>query len=305
MLVKWQKRREAPGSNSSHYFQESPFLIQDVIFYHCGEQHRSQDINHCTAGDHFLIHVVYHGKGYLKLSGESEEVIPVKAGDVFLITPDCHASYHGDVCDPWSYGWIGIQGKAVEGVLALAGFDHIHSVLNFDDSIIQSLRETLRKLIGHHQEGKANPMEQLSLTCHFLGQLLEGEQGLPLADKPASRSQYYLEAAQQYIHDHYGRKFSLEELAGSVGVSRKHLSTLFKEKYGQTLKSYLTTYRVRRACELLRQQPPKPIETVALDVGYDDIQGFSKIFSKYMFVSPSQYREKTRTVEYVCSGLLR
>ncbi|WP_424766501.1 helix-turn-helix transcriptional regulator [Paenibacillus sp. sgz302251] len=54
---------------------------------------------------------------------------------------------------------------------------------------------------------------------------------------------------------------------------------------------YLNAYRIRKAAELLLQ-PERKISTVALDVGFDHMSYFVKVFRKTMKCTPSQFRRR-------------
>lgn len=50
-------------------------------------------------------------------------------------------------------------------------------------------------------------------------------------------------------------------------------------------------YRVSKAAELLLKSK-ESISNIALDVGFNGISYFGKVFKKYMNCSPSEYRNK-------------
>ncbi|WP_455716933.1 helix-turn-helix transcriptional regulator [Anaerosporobacter sp.] len=66
---------------------------------------------------------------------------------------------------------------------------------------------------------------------------------------------------------------------------------LFKKKIGKTVLQYLTEVRMEAAKELLEDRRVK-LSQVALRVGFRDSGYFSKVFHRYVGVSPRVYREK-------------
>ena len=66
---------------------------------------------------------------------------------------------------------------------------------------------------------------------------------------------------------------------------------LFKKKMGKTVLQYLTEVRMEAAKNLLEDGRVK-LSEVALKVGFRDSGYFSKVFRRYVGVSPSIYREK-------------
>lgn len=86
---------------------------------------------------------------------------------------------------------------------------------------------------------------------------------------------------------------SPSSLAKAQGVSLGYLSTLFKKETGKTLSEYICERRMEYAAYLLRTTSLQ-IQTIALHCGILDVQYFSKIFKKYLNLTPSQYRTENK-----------
>lgn len=94
------------------------------------------------------------------------------------------------------------------------------------------------------------------------------------------------------IEREYSRSnLSVKEMAKDVFLTPTYLSTLFKQKTGETIGQYITKVRTARAKELLKN-PQIKLYAVAEAVGYDDANYFTKIFKKQTGRTPSEYREK-------------
>lgn len=94
------------------------------------------------------------------------------------------------------------------------------------------------------------------------------------------------------IQQEYGDKdLSVKQLAENVYLTPTYLSGLFKRKTGKTIWEYLTSVRIERAKELLRN-PRFKLYHISKQVGYEDANYFAKIFKKQTGVTPSEYREK-------------
>ncbi|WP_166239032.1 helix-turn-helix domain-containing protein [Paenibacillus turpanensis] len=87
---------------------------------------------------------------------------------------------------------------------------------------------------------------------------------------------------------------SLESCADQFGTSPYTLSRAFKQMTGVNFIDYVTNLRIERAKELLRETDKK-INEIAESVSYQHTY-FNRIFKKYEGVTPSQYREMSRTV---------
>lgn len=57
---------------------------------------------------HYLLHVVLDGKGFYRKNGVTYSL---HKGDAFLIPPMESTYYEADQEDPWTYAWVGFDGK--------------------------------------------------------------------------------------------------------------------------------------------------------------------------------------------------
>ena len=65
----------------------------------------------------------------------------------------------------------------------------------------------------------------------------------------------------------------------------------FKAALNDTPLNYLQRLRVEQAKRLL-ETTNLPVEQIVLQVGYEDMSSFRKLFLNYTELSPSQYRQK-------------
>jgi len=96
--------------------------------------------------------------------------------------------------------------------------------------------------------------------------------------------------AIEYLRVHFVRDVRLEEVARALGVSPFTLSRRFKRETGRSLVDYIHYVRIQHARELLRD-PTLSITEVALSVGYNDPNYFSRVFRKLVGTPPSEYRK--------------
>ena len=105
------------------------------------------------------------------------------------------------------------------------------------------------------------------------------------------KSKYVMEALN-YISEHYNDpEIGVSSIAGHLGVSESHLGHVFKKETSYTLSGYLTSYRMHKAMELLKDCRSKVYE-VAEQVGYRDITYFSSTFKKAVGFSPSEFQRR-------------
>lgn len=96
--------------------------------------------------------------------------------------------------------------------------------------------------------------------------------------------------AIDYISKHYGEKITLESISEQLQMNASYFSTLFKKETGENFQSFLTTYRIEKAKELLRTTDDT-MQAIADAVGYTDTRYFSQSFTKIVGIKPSLYRK--------------
>lgn len=84
--------------------------------------------------------------------------------------------------------------------------------------------------------------------------------------------------------------WTLGEMAESCELGRTRFAQYCQEITNMSPTGYLTSLRMQRAADLLRNEPELSITDVAFRCGYDSSQYFSAAFSKYHRVSPRGYR---------------
>lgn len=103
-----------------------------------------------------------------------------------------------------------------------------------------------------------------------------------LKDKRISKS-------LQLIHEKPHYNWTLEQIADAVGMSRAAFSKRFKDLVGQPMFGYLTSLRISKAQELLRDTK-LPVHEIAIKSGYESERAFTNTFKKMSGVTPKQFR---------------
>lgn len=116
--------------------------------------------------------------------------------------------------------------------------------------------------------------------------LLAGSGAAPSASvHPAVRQ------ALAFLHEHYTRRFSAEEIAAACHISPSELRVLFSRAAGMTITAYRDELRMQRAKELLRFSDSS-VKEVADMLGYCDVYHFSKVFRRLTGKNPGAYARK-------------
>ncbi|WP_084364491.1 GlxA family transcriptional regulator [Rhizobium sp. RU36D] len=98
-----------------------------------------------------------------------------------------------------------------------------------------------------------------------------------------------IQAAIITMEQHMEEAVSIEELARSVGLSRRQLERIFIAKTGMSPANAYNKLRLKKARALLLQSKA-PLIDVALDVGFASAAHFSRAFKRIYGITPSQLR---------------
>ena len=83
---------------------------------------------------------------------------------------------------------------------------------------------------------------------------------------------------------------SLNALARQGCYSRSHIIAVFEEVTGTTPHHFLSSLRIEKAKQLLMTTSAS-VTVISQQVGYDSLGTFSRIFSDYVCLSPSEFRK--------------
>ena len=133
-----------------------------------------------------------------------------------------------------------------------------------------------------------------SQNQQFLGLLTLFMEILPLCKRVNKKRNLHQSddataACIRYMETNYNARITLGELAQHVHLHPNYLCAIFKRNSGQTVFQYLNTLRVRKARNLLNKG--LSISQVAEQVGFSDVDHFSRTFKQITGISPSAYKK--------------
>jgi CheY-like chemotaxis protein len=102
-------------------------------------------------------------------------------------------------------------------------------------------------------------------------------------------TQLLVRQAMGCIHTCYAESLTREDIANHVGISPDYLTDCFRQELGVTPMAYLRRYRIRQACELLKNTNLS-ITQVAAAVGFSESAHFSRTFQREVGMTPRAYR---------------
>lgn len=255
----------------------------------CGLDSYEKDQHHqYIAFQNLLIHYIHSGSGVFITNGTRHHL---KAGQGFIIREGAHVHYAGDPDDPWTTYWIGLSGTKLDSVLSNT-YLATQDTLDFQPEMgtIQMMKDICNFAITPDSKAYSDYWYQ-GKTHELIYYLNEDFSKSYLQEDSDYR--YPADVAHDYLVKNYMTNISIQELANFIGISRSHLFRLFQERYDTSPKKFLQNYRMSVAGNLL-QGSDLSISEVAERVGYEDPFQFSKLFSKFHQLSPTDFRHHYR-----------
>lgn len=233
--------------------------------------------------DHYCIHHILSGSGYYSTGRAS---CRLSAGDTFILYPGVELEYQADSEEPWEYAWAGFMGSDAGSIIRNTDFSKDRPYILKGRIPEDQIRDGLEKIYlvkGNTYEASVAMTGALySLLSVFMHYADPKEHGKDIR-------LMYVEKAETYIGTNYSYPVTVEDIAAYVGVSRSHLFRSFQNYMGKSPKEYLTEYRIKQACRLLKETDLS-VSAIAYSVGFENNLYFSKAFKKQKGVSPSDYR---------------
>lgn len=96
----------------------------------------------------------------------------------------------------------------------------------------------------------------------------------------------------EFIKENYMEELSRENLAETLGIKPDTFGRLFNQHTGKTLNEYINEIRISEARQKL-EDTNHTVTRISIDVGFDNIRTFNRVFKKITSMSPVEYREKT------------
>ena len=96
--------------------------------------------------------------------------------------------------------------------------------------------------------------------------------------------------AVEYIAKYYNTNITNEKLASLTGLSEVYFRKLFTEHFGTSPIAYVHELRIKKAKEMLESDYGS-ISDIAESLGYQNIYDFSRVFKKFVGISPSKYKK--------------
>ncbi|MBJ8325289.1 AraC family transcriptional regulator [Streptococcus pacificus] len=235
---------------------------------------------------HFLFHYIISGKGTF-FDTKNQKEYRLRAGQGFLIPPNHLSSYEADFSDPWTYIWLEFNGLKAEHFLKRAG-------LTFENLIFSSRNHNIKNAVYNEmnyiiENYKTSSLNILAHTYLFADALIN-ESIITTKTEHEEVKEIYIREAINFIERNYQSSITVDDIAKHCNLNRSYFSRLFKEQMSITPQQFLITYRLSKACELLKNTKWN-LQEIAEAIGYSNQFNFSIAFKRFFGQSPNTWRK--------------
>ncbi len=248
---------------------------------------------------HENIEVIHVLSGEIKASCNESSVL-AGAGDTIIVNSN---EYHSYECTkaPMSLNCVvvdmyvlnsrffdAVEIKYIQPILRgkvlFENFLTAKDVISY--CIDEITNEFMQKKIGYELAVKANLFK-------LLVNLLRDHKSQVLTDteRTVRTNQYTkMNKAMQFIENNYAEKLTIDEMAEMTGLNKFYFCKLFKKLNGKTFSEYINYLRINEALNLF-DETALSITDIAMAVGFNDMNYFSRVFVQITGIRPSKIRK--------------
>lgn len=231
------------------------------------------------------------GVGGFQAGGVDHRLPPGRAFLSMHADPNHAYYYPPEAKEPWVFLWMSMCGDIAETMIA--GIVKRHGYL-FDLDLEKGL---VKRLLAYKTIRDSvqtlSPSAAAKLVMDTLAPLGEAAE----ADSLAEPSCDLVRKACQLVLENLDRPLGVDDMATRLGVSREHLSRVFKEQIGIPPAHYIALKKTRLACHLLLSSSLSCKE-VAFRLGHDNASGFSRAFKQVTGLSPDAFRASGTPISF-------
>ena len=248
--------------NAAHHHVKREFELNQYILIYCVE-----------------------GIGWYKM----EQTQTVGPNQFFILKAGLPHSYGAGNQKPWTIYWFHFSGIDAWKIWELYVGAHypVGNVLFSEHriSLFEQLYTTLEMGYSQDHIGFTN-----MALWHLLGSFI-----YPVSFEPRHEMKRSgrIDNVIRYMRKNLTQHLSLKELARYTNYSIPHFTAEFKKKTGYSPIDYHNRLRIQKACQYLDLTDSR-IKEVGYRLGYQDPYYFSRLFSKIMGKSPSQYKAQVK-----------
>lgn len=176
---------------------------------------------------------------------------------------------------------------AIKNILTQQSFN-VTRLIELNPFEAGNVRQLLRRML--YEQTQADSISLLAVKVYLeelLLILLRSQKESNIIDANVLRA----ERLRDYLDTHYFEIRSADDFSQKLGISTRHVNTIFKEQFDMTPMKYLNEVRMEIAKKLL-METNNDIASICFEVGFEAISTFYRKFKEYTHISPNKFRMK-------------
>ena len=206
--------------------------------------------------------------------------VELAEGQVIILFPDEPNVYYP--AKTWHEKYIVWNGPDAVLLETLGYLSRQKMIIEDNISVVSTAFEKLKKIIG--DEDMAAILERKNIITDMVLELFRLSSPKAKKDEQLAK----ISAAVSWLTENYAEEISISNLAERYGLSESHFRRYFRQHTGRIPREFITSLRISRAKELLKQG--LTVKEASLAVGYGDVFYFMRIFKKVAGTSCGRFR---------------
>jgi len=248
--------------------------------------------------DDYEIHFIEQGYGKFSIGNKVYDVIP---GDVVMLHSMKGNSFSSE-SDTFRIFYVTFSFENPSNHRKIREFNRLleeesfpmkmNGISNIKKILYAMHREITAKSVGHDLRMRLN----LGILVMEIMDTWNQQKGLGcISHVYNSDSCKLVNKVIVYLQDNYNTDIKLKDIGKLVNRHPRYLCALFKQFTGKTISEYIRRFRIEKAKRLLLYTSLS-ITEIAYEVGYNNSQYFSKVFSQVEGVEPRVFRKMRKSI---------
>lgn len=267
------------------------------------------DANTAMVHQHDEIEFQYISEGQASITCDKDS-LPVSKGDIIFINQSVsHAltpagsgngSVHTILAHPaflFGFEQLEMEKKYITPVTHCSTRKHLH--ITPDSENYTAYLSHIREILALHAKKDAGFELLVKAALLQLWKLLYDDictnEGFAKAiPHIANQDEQRVRQAILFIQEHFMEPVTLEDIAGSVLISKSECCRCFKRTMNITPFEYLMKYRILESTKRMQKQTQESISEISGAVGFNNTSYYNKVFKKVMGCTPTAYRQSIK-----------
>lgn len=256
--------------------------LTDIGYFPLALHHKREREKGC--GEYILIYCI-EGKGTIILKNQRHDLLP---NSFFIIEPNTFHTYYADQKDPWSIYWVHFNGSYAPELFRR--FQKLQAnkpvLIPFENRRINEFDEIIDLFsLGFN----GDIFEYSSLLLHkylasFVFYRITSEK------KTNTHNDEVVNEIILFLKSKINDTITIEMVSKKFHKSPTTIYTIFKAKTGHSIIHHTNLLKIQAACEMFHLTDTS-MKEISYSLNFQDPLYFSRLFKKYMGVSPREYRK--------------